>query len=73
LKVESAQQASPIPQKQNKKDLNPAPNPLKKEPCTCKLPPKTNKKKGFIPTSNLPRTKVKGLYFSNNFYWNFKV
>jgi hypothetical protein len=38
LRVESAQQASPIPQKQNKKDLNPPPKPPKKETCTCKHP-----------------------------------
>lgn len=38
LRVESAQQASSIPQKQNKKDLNPPPNPPNKELCTCKHP-----------------------------------
>jgi len=53
LKVESTQQASPIPQNQNKRDLNPPPNPPKKEPCTCKQP------------SNSPQKQTKKMIYTH--------
>ncbi len=66
----------PYPKSKRKRTWTHPPTLLKKNHVlvnTPQTPPKNKQKKGFIPTSNLPRTKVKGLYFSNNFYWNFKV